>query len=184
MPVECGVVDLHAIHSYVALAGFGIARYYTRQCDEAAGVFRPALEDGKLIERKIVAANDFLARSGGNCFRKELSHFRQHGQHFYFVEESLRRFYVHELANAVGDLVEFVDFEGEIHAAGGAELVDEDLGAGMAFDILEKQSWAAGLPGFARRDSRGRLSPRNLLADAVGDFGDLQDGVDFGTDFS
>ena len=29
----------------------------------------------------------------------------------------------------------------------------------MAFDILEKQSWAAGLPGFARRDSRGgRLS--------------------------
>ena len=91
----------------------------------------------------------------------------------------MRRFYVHELANAVGDLVEFVDFEGEIHAAGGAELVDEDLGAGMAFDILEKQSWAAG---------RGRPASMvwacALLADAVGDFGDLQDGVDFGTDFS
>jgi hypothetical protein len=48
----------------------------------------------------------------------------------------------------------------------------------MAFDVLEKQSWAAG---------RGR--PASIvsawhLADAVGDFGDLQDGVNFGTDFS
>ncbi len=92
----------------------------------------------------------------------------------------MRGFYVHELADAVGDFVEFVDFECEIHAAGGAELVDQHLGAGVAFDVLEEQSLAAGLPDFARPDSRGRLSPRNFLADAVGDLGDFQDGVDFG----
>ena len=86
-------------------------------------------------------------------------------------------FYVHELADAVGDFVEFFYFEREIHAAGGAELIDEDLGAGMAFDVLEQQSGTAG---------RGR--PASIisawhLADAVGDFGDFQDGVDFGSDF-
>ena len=147
LPVHAGgvvVVDLHAIHADVALAGFGVAGDHAGQGDEAAGVFWPALEDGKFIEREVVAANDFLARAGGNGLRKELSHLGEHGEHFYFVEEALRGLYVHELADAVGDFVELVDFEGEIHAAGGAELIDEDLGAGMAFDVLEEQSGAAG----------------------------------------
>ena len=89
----------------------------------------------------------------------------------------MRRFHVHELADAVGNFVELFHFERKIHAAGRAELIDEDLGAGMAFDVLEEQRGAAG---------RGRLASIVLghLADAVGDFGDLQDGVDFGTDFS
>ena len=51
----------------------------------------------------------------------------------------------------------------------GAELVDEELGAGMAFDVLEEQSGAAGLSGFR-------------FADAVGDLGDFEDGIGFGLD--
>jgi len=36
------------------------------------------------------------------------------------------------------------DAEGECHAALAAELVDEDAVAGMAFDVFEEQSGAAG----------------------------------------
>ena len=118
---------------------------------------------GKLVERKIVAANDFFARSRGNRFRKELPHFGEHGQHFDFVEETLRGLYVHELANAVGNFVEFVDFKSEIHAAGGAELIDQDLRAGVVLDVLEKQRRAAGC---------GR--PASIIfAHSIGYFGDL-----------
>ena len=86
-------------------------------------------------------------------------------------------FYVDELADAVGDFVELIDLEREIHAAGRTELVDQDLCAGMAFDVLEEQSWASG---------RGR--PASIifaghLADAVGDLGDLENGIDLSTNF-
>ena len=132
------IMNLEPVRSYVSFSGFRIARDNARKRNEAAGIFRPALQDGKLVERKIIFANYFLAWSGGNCFRKELPHLGQHGQHFDFVEKALRRFYVHELADAIGDHVEFVNFEREIHAAGGAELIDEDLGSGMAFDVLKE----------------------------------------------
>ncbi len=166
LPVHAGglrIVDLHAIHAYVALSGSRIASNYARQGDETSGVFWPALQNGKLIERKIVTANDFFARSRGNCFRKELPHLREHGQHFDFVEEALRRFDVHELADAVGHFVQLVDLKSEIHAACGAELVDQDLRAGMVLDVLKQQRWPAG---------RGR--PASIIfAHAIGDFGDL-----------
>ena len=110
LPVHAGgvlVVDLHAIHADVALAGFGVARYYTWKCDKTAGVFRPALENGKPVEGNILAANYFFARAGGDRLRKELPHFRELWEHLDFVQEALRRFYVHELADAVGYFVEF-----------------------------------------------------------------------------
>ncbi len=53
LPVHAGgalVVDLHAIHADVALAGLGIAGDDAGQGDEAAGILRPALQDGE-IER-------------------------------------------------------------------------------------------------------------------------------------
>jgi hypothetical protein len=46
--------------------------------------------------------------------------------------------------DAVGDFVEAVDAESQGHAALAAELIDEDLVAGMAFDVLEEEGWAAG----------------------------------------
>ena len=53
LPVHAGgalVVDLHAIHADVALAGSGIAGDDAGQSDEASGIFGPALQDGK-VER-------------------------------------------------------------------------------------------------------------------------------------
>ena len=112
---------------------------------------------GKSQQREIVALDDFLAGAGGDSLGKELAHLRQHGEHLYFVEKALRRLYVHEGADAVGDFVEGINLQRQIHAAGGAELVDQDLRAGMAFDVLEQEGGAAcarRLPGWPARHGR------------------------------
>jgi hypothetical protein len=146
LPVHaCGalVIDLHAVHAYVALAGFWVAGDYARESDEAARVFRPALEDGEIEEGKIVALDDFFAGAGWNSLWKELAHLSQHGEHFYFVEEALRGFDIHEGSDAVGDFVQGVDFEGAAHATGGTELVDQELLAGIVLQVFEQESVAA-----------------------------------------
>ena len=125
LPVHAGgavVVNLQAVHADVAFAGLGIARDYAGESDEAAGILGPALQDGEVEQREIVALDHFFAGAGGNGFGEELAHLSQHGEHFYFVEEALRGFHVHEDADAVGDFVEGVDAEGELHAGFGAEL--------------------------------------------------------------
>ena len=51
LPVHAGgavVVDLHAIHADVALAGVGVFGDDAGQGDEAAAVERPAFEDGQI----------------------------------------------------------------------------------------------------------------------------------------
>ena len=56
LPVHAGgmlIVNLHAVHSDVALAGLRIARDYAGKSDEAARVLRPALEDGKPSSEKL-----------------------------------------------------------------------------------------------------------------------------------
>ena len=72
---------------------------------------------GKSSKREVVTLDDFLAGAGRNRLGKELAHLGQHGKHFDFVEKSLRRFHVHERADAVGNFVERVDFQRQIHAA-------------------------------------------------------------------
>jgi hypothetical protein len=47
-------------------------------------------------------------------------------------------------------------------------LIDEDAGAGMAFDVFEQEGGAAGLAGAATG-----------FRNAVGDLGDFEDGGDF-----
>ncbi len=54
-----------------------------------------------------------------------------------------------EGADAVGDGVEGVGLEGEVHAAFAAELVHEDVCAGMAFYVFEEEGGAAGFCGVA-----------------------------------
>ena len=57
LPVHAGglaVVDLHAIHADVALAGARVARVHAGQRDEAAAVVRPALENREKIEIEVV----------------------------------------------------------------------------------------------------------------------------------
>ena len=69
LPVHAGgaaVVDLQAVAAAIALSGIGIAREHHRQGDEAAAVLRPAVQNGKAVEREIVALNHVLARSRGH----------------------------------------------------------------------------------------------------------------------
>ena len=82
---------------------------------------------GKVEQREIVVLDDLLARAAGDLLGEEFAHLGQHGQHLDFVEQALRGLDVHELRNAVGDFVERIDVERQLHAALGAELVDEQL---------------------------------------------------------
>ena len=84
LPVHAGgggVINLDAVHADVALACFGIAGDHARQGDEASAILRPALQDGKIKQRKIFFLDDLFARAGGDDFGKELAHIGQHGQH-------------------------------------------------------------------------------------------------------
>ena len=190
LPVHPGgalVIDLHAVTAQVAFAGLRIAGGNAGQGDEAASVLRPALQNGKLIQREAILADHFLARAGWNRLGEELAHLSEHGQHLDFVQEALWGLDVHERADAAGDLIEGVHFEREIHAARGAELVDEDLSAGMTLDVFKKQSGASGNFGASLGRMRGSPGRPPSLADAlahtVGNFGDLEDGIDFGLNF-
>ena len=49
---------------------------------------------------------------------------------------------------------------------------------GWPFDVLKKQGGTAGL----LLSPHGRDARAHILADAVGDFGDLEDGIYFGAD--
>ena len=111
------VIDLHAIHTDVALACLWIARDHARKRDEPSCIFWPALQDGKIEQRKIIALDHFFTRAGCDGLGKKLAHLREQRQHFHFVQKALRRFHVHEGAYAIGDFVEAIYFEREPHAA-------------------------------------------------------------------
>ena len=174
MPVVLAVVDLHAVHADVALAGFGVAGDDAGQGDEAASVLGPGFEDGEVEEVEVFAAMDDLLAGGvfcGDDFGEEVAYLGEHGEHLQLVHEARGGLGFEEGADAVGDVVERVGFEGEAHAAFAAELVHEDVGAGMAFYVFEEEGGAAGF-GCAAAE----------LGGAVGDLGHLEDGVYLGGD--
>src|SRR5256885_1363435 len=103
LPMHAGalsVIHLHAIHADVALASLRIARDHAWQSYKTPRIFWPALQNWQVLKIKVIFANDFFAWTGRDCFREKLAHLGQHGKHFDFVEKSLRRLHVHELANA------------------------------------------------------------------------------------
>ncbi len=76
------------------------------------------------------------------------------------------------MADAIGNFVKRIHLKSKLHAALGAELIDQELGPGMAFDVLKEQRWTAGCAAFTAA----------ALADAVGDFSDLENRVHFHVD--
>ena len=184
LPVHAGslaIVDLHAIHADVALpcriaGGIYLARIAgddAREGDEAAAILGPALQDGKIENAEIFAQDDFFAGRifGGDKFGEEFSHLGEHGEHADFIEEAFGGAEIHELANAIGNIIERVDAEGEAHAALAAKLIHENFGAGIAFDIFKQQGGTA-----------GGVSGRAEFGDAIGDLRYLQNGVHFHLD--
>ena len=91
LPVHAGglaVVDLHPIHSDIALAGARVAGDDAGQCDEAASVEGPALEDWEIVEIEVLATNHFLARRffGADGFGECAGERAQLRQHLELVE--------------------------------------------------------------------------------------------------
>jgi hypothetical protein len=127
----------------------------------------PALEDGKVVEVEVVAANRLLA--GGvfdaDGFGEGAGERAQLREHFELVEEAFRGLHIHERMNPLCDLVEAFDAEGQGHAPLAAELIDEDLVAGMALDVLEEQGRAAAL-GYAVSNLGDFQLRGNFFADA------------------
>src|SRR5580698_1205391 len=174
LPVHAGgalVVNLHPVHAKIALARLRTTRGHAGQSNESSRVLRPALQNRKIEQRKVVALNNFFARSGRHRLRKEFPYLGEQWEHLQFVEKSLRGFYVHEHADAVGDLIERIDAEGEFHARFRTELIDQHLRTGMTFYILKQKRGAA-----------GRTLGVATLRDAVGDLGDFKNRVSFGLD--
>jgi hypothetical protein len=162
LPVHAGgalIVNLHAVHAAVALAGLRVLGEDHRQGDVGAAVLRPAGEDGDLLQIEAVLLNDLLARAGGDFLREERAHFGQFRQHGKLAEQALGHLHLEVLADAVGDLLEGVDLQGNLHAALAGEGVDEHRHA-VAFRILEQK--------------RGTV----VLHRPVGELGDLQNGID------
>ena len=131
---------------------------HARQCDEPPAVIRPALQNRKLAQVKTFFENDLFARrifrahrlGKGACERAQLR------QHLQLVQEAFRSLQVQQAADALGDLVQPFDAQSHCHAPLAAELIDEDLVAGVAFHLFKKQRRAA------------------AFGDAVSDLGDLK----------
>ena len=85
LPVSAGglsVVDLQAIHAEISFACLGIAGGDAGERDEAAGVLRPALQDGEVQQREIISLDDFFAGAGGDGPGEKLSGFGEKRKHF------------------------------------------------------------------------------------------------------
>ena len=144
LPVHAGgfgVVDLHAVHAYVAFACVGVAGDDAGEGDEGASVLGPGFEDGELEEVDVCAAMDDLLAGGvfgGDDFGKEAAYFGKCWEKLELVHEAGWRFGLQEGADAIGYVVERVGFEGQLHAPEAAELVHQDFCAGVAFYVFEE----------------------------------------------
>ena len=97
---------------------------------------------GKSRSEKLSRLITSLHGPVGDGAREKLTRLGQKRQHLQLVQKTLRRLHIHEHANAACDLVERIDSQRQFHAGVGAELIDQDLGAGMALDVLEEQGGA------------------------------------------
>ncbi len=100
-----------------------------------------------MVEVEVVAEDHFLAGGvfGADGFGEGAGERAELGQHFELVEKAFGGFEVEQAGDALGDFVETIDAESQGHAPLAAELVDEDLVAGMALDVFEEERRAAGL---------------------------------------
>ena len=131
------VVDLHAVHAAVALAGVRVPGEDQRQGDEAAAVVGPALQDRVVGQREAVAPDDFLAGPAGNRLREERTHLGELGQHLELADQPFRHAHLQVLRDAAGHLVHRGHLQRDLHLPHAGEAVDEDRHAG-ALGLLEQ----------------------------------------------
>src|SRR5579884_326464 len=161
------VINLHTVHAYVSLPRLRIASNNAGQRYEPPRVLRPALQNRQVAQIKIILSNYFFARTSRNRLRKKFSHLGEHGEHFYFVEKSLRRFHVHELPDPISNFIKRVNFNRHAHAPLGAELIDENRNV-TAFRIFEQ-----------KRRSTGFSVLVAAFRNAIRDLGNFEHGIHF-----
>ncbi len=136
---------------------------------------RPGLEDGELSE-VYVCAFVMTCLQGASLVAmtlgKKLPTSASMGSIFSLSMKPVGVGGFKQGADSVSYGVERVCLEGEVHATLGAELVHEDAGARVAFDVFEEEGGASGLEAVAA-EFRG----------AVSDLGHFQNGIDFVLDY-
>jgi hypothetical protein len=164
------VIDLHAIHADVALPRLRIARDHAGQRDEPSAIFRPALQDRKIEQRKIVALDHFFTGPVATVFGKNLPISASIGSIFTLSRKPCGDF-TSMNPRCARQFRRAIDFERQPHPPRRSKLVDEKLRSGIALQVLEQQSLAADVP------------CRSLtLRNPVGNLGNFQNRVRFRAD--
>src|ERR1700728_759828 len=164
-PRRAPVVYLHAITAHVPLACLGIFRNHHRPCDVTSAILRPALQNWKVIERKVFRADHFLARAVAHRLRKKRPHLRQLRQHLHFFKKSLRRFHIQKRMHSLRHFVQRVNFQRHTHAPLAPQKVRHRRNL-RPFRPLEQQRRPARLHhpvGYLRHLQDGIHLRRNLL---------------------
>ena len=140
------VVDLHAVHAYVAFSAFGVAGHHAGKGNEASTIQRPALEHGKVQHAEVFAQNYLLTGRvfGGDAAGEKPAHLGQHGQHLQLFHQAFGPFDCEQAFDPACHVVEAIDIERELHAALAAKLVHQDATTGVSFDVLKQQGGSAG----------------------------------------
>src|SRR5262249_40275405 len=148
LPMHAGsgfVIDLHAIHSAVALSGLGVFGEDERHGYIAPAILGPAFDDRKVEQREIALLEDtFLAGSVADDLGEHTAEVGEPGDHLDFFDQSLGRLDVNKLYNTPGDLRVIVDSKRHQHPLAAAQCVDQDRD-GMALHVFEKQGRTAAL---------------------------------------
>ena len=147
LPMHSGgarIEHLHAVTAHVALARFRILGDDHRPRDISAAVLGPALQDGKIEQRKTIRPDHILAFAVAHGLGKNGAKLGEFRKHFDLVENALRRLHVQNRRNSPRDLVQRIHLERQIHAPLGANQV-RHRSKPRAFCALEQQRRAAPL---------------------------------------
>ena len=166
LPVHAGgalVVNLHAVQPQLRLPVSGLRENTIGSVMKRPPSCGQHFRIGKFVQRKIVAADHFLARPVGHDLRKERAHLGQLRQHLQFADEPFGHAHFQKLGDARGDFIDRGHFERDLHPPHAGERVDQHRNA-RALGLFEQQRGAA------------------VLHAAVGELGDLELGIDFERD--
>jgi hypothetical protein len=120
-----------------------ILREHERERDVAPTIVRPALEDGKLVERAI-AADNFLARRILDRPRHQIAQTIDHGEHPERIEHAAGDFRRRELFDLPREVVQAAYAERHADALHRAEQVDRDGNIEARRTFEEQRGPAAG----------------------------------------
>jgi hypothetical protein len=138
------VVALQPVHAEIALASLGVLRVGEAEVHERTAVVRPGRDRGNAVQIDLGALVDHvLAGRVLHLLRRHVLELTELAERVLQPAPADRELCLHQVADAVADLIQTVRAQGECHPAIGAEQVDRErhLAAG---GLLEQQPWTSG----------------------------------------